>query len=334
MRTTLKFLSEKSNLSTSAVSLILNNKPVRVSAEKKELVKELAKTYRYRPNRTAIALVTKKTQTIGLMLPDIVNPFFATVAGELDKLFADSGYSLVLCNLHNSADAQKKYLRTLEEKRVDALIVCVTDEKDECDMSTFYDGGVPVIFFDRFYPGAELVVSIDNSEGARQAVGHLVAHGHRNIAIITGPKNYRSATSRIEGYKKALADAGIEINEDYILDGDYTFEGGVRAAEKIIARPEVTAVFAGNDLMAYGAIKKLQENGVRVPDDVSFVGFDDLVFSEMISPPLTSVRQNFEELAARIYDITMRALSSDIGKVHEVVKTRLVVRGSVKKIGD
>lgn len=332
MRTTLKFLGEKSGLSIAAVSRILNNKPIRVSDEKKRLVLELAKKYNYRPNMTAVALVTKKTNTIGLILPDIENPFFAIVASELNKFFYEKGYNIILCNLNNRDDALFQYIRMLEEKQVDALIICVSDEKNECDLSVFYEQNIPIVFFDRYYASARLVVSIDNENGAEQAVRHLIDNGHREIAMITGPKNYKSATARINGYKNALRKAGIKINDNLIIDGGYTFEGGVEAAKKIIAQKCVTAIFASNDLMAYGAIKAMSENSLRVPDDISIVGFDDLLYSQMLGTPLTSIRQNVDELAQNVFDLTIVAMKSGLEDTHRVVQTKLVMRDSVKNI--
>ena len=146
MRATLKFLSEQSGLSIAAISLILNDKPVRVSPEKKILVKNLAKQYNYKPNMTAVALVTKKTKTIGLILPDIVNPFFAVVASEINQKFHDAGYNIILCNTNNDIDLENKYAGMLEEKQLEALIICASDENHQCDLSGFYDQNIPVIF--------------------------------------------------------------------------------------------------------------------------------------------------------------------------------------------
>lgn len=332
MRATLKFLSEQSGLSITAISLILNDKPVRVSPEKKKLVKELAEKYNYKPNMTAVALVTKKTKTIGLILPDIVNPFFAVVASEIDKKFHDAGYNIILCNTNNDISLENQYVGMLEEKQVEALIICASDENRQCNLNGFYEQGIPVVFFDRYYKDSQLVVSIDNTEGARQAVKYLIDNGHSNIGMITGPLDYRSAQSRLDGYKTALSDAGLELNEKYIVVGDYTFEGGKSAALKIGKFEEITAVFASNDLMAYGAIKGFSDSGKRIPEDISVIGFDDLNFSQMLRIPLTSVKQNLKELAASVFDLTMQAMKGNVVPAHKVIKTKLVERESVKAI--
>ena len=329
MRATLKFLSEQSGLSIAAISLILNDKPVRVSPEKKILVKNLAKQYNYKPNMTAVALVTKKTKTIGLILPDIVNPFFAVVASEINQKFHDAGYNIILCNTNNDIDLENKYAGMLEEKQLEALIICASDENHQCDLSGFYDQNIPVIFFDRYYADSNYIVSIDNTEGARQAVKYLIENGHQNIAMITGPLSYRSARTRIDGYKEALVEAGLQVNEDYIVVGDYTFDGGQRAAKIIGEFDEVTAVFASNDLMAYGAMKEFSDSGKNVPNDISIVGFDDLNFSQMLRTPLTSVKQNLKELAENVFGLTMRAINGHVAPTHKVVATNLIERDSV-----
>ncbi|MBQ9107209.1 MAG: substrate-binding domain-containing protein [Clostridia bacterium] len=184
-------------------------------------------------------------------------------------------------------------------------------------------------FFDRYYADSNYIVSIDNTEGARQAVKYLIENGHQNIAMITGPLSYRSARTRIDGYKEALVEAGLQVNEDYIVVGDYTFDGGQRAAKIIGEFDEVTAVFASNDLMAYGAMKEFSDSGKNVPNDISIVGFDDLNFSQMLRTPLTSVKQNLKELAENVFGLTMRAINGYVAPTHKVVATNLIERDSV-----
>jgi type I pullulanase len=290
MAVTLKFLSEKANLSTTTVSLILNGKNVRVSEAKKKRVLQLAKEYNYIPNSLAVGLVTKKTKTIGLIIPDISNIFFAEIAKNIEQEANLKGYSVILCNTNDKLSEEIKYANLLFSKGVDALVICPAIEAvDRFDyINKYIDARKGVIVFDRFFSGM-LCSSVitDNLNGSIDAVKYLIKKGHTKIGCITGPLNSYSARLRIEGYRKALQDANIEINEDLIVAGDYKFESGYHQGLKIMEK-DITAVFVCNDLMAYGFYHAAKKLGKKIPHDISIIGFDDLLFSSMLDVPLTS----------------------------------------------
>lgn len=334
MKVNLKFLSEKSGLSTTAVSLILNNKEVRVSDEKRKLVLELAEKYNYMPNSMAVGLVTQKTKTVGFIIPDITNLFFAEIAKKVEHCLNKNGYSLILCNTNDNKDLERKYVGYLLNKGIDALIVCVTSETlfDSSFLDSYKKNDIPCVAFDRWSPEMECSsVSIDNMEGAYSAVTYLLNHGHRKIGCITGPIEGYSAKMRLEGYKKALNEWNLAINENYIAVGDYQFESGYIQGKKLL-NSDITAVFVSNDLMAYGFYKAVREMEKKIPDDISVIGFDDLFFSNMIEVPLTSVRQNVDELADKICSMVLDSINGKKSQEHIFLPTTITERSSVKKL--
>ncbi|HOE06943.1 MAG TPA: LacI family DNA-binding transcriptional regulator [Bacilli bacterium] len=334
MAVTLKFLSEKANLSTTTVSLILNGKNVRVSEAKKKRVLQLAKEYNYIPNSLAVGLVTKKTKTIGLIIPDISNIFFAEIAKNIEQEANLKGYSVILCNTNDKLSEEIKYANLLFSKGVDALVICPAIEAvDRFDyINKYIDARKGVIVFDRFFSGM-LCSSVitDNLNGSIDAVKYLIKKGHTKIGCITGPLNSYSARLRIEGYRKALQDANIEINEDLIVAGDYKFESGYHQGLKIMEK-DITAVFVCNDLMAYGFYHAAKKLGKKIPHDISIIGFDDLLFSSMLDVPLTSVKQNIPAISSNISMLLDKLLAGDLEINNIVLPTIITERNSVKEI--
>lgn len=337
MAVTLKFLSEQCNLSVTSVSLILNGKEVRVADDKKQQVLKLAKEYNYMPNSLAVGLVTKKSKTVGLILPDITNSFFAEIARSLEQSFTEVGYSTILCNTNDKLNEENKYARLLYSKGVDALVVCPTIESmDKCEyVSEFIDAGKCVVAFDRYSPDMDCsTVTCDNYGGSVTAVNYLIGCGHRRIGCIAGSPNSPSAQKRINGYRDALVSAGIDIDESLIFFGDYQFNSGYSCGKQLLQK-DITAVFVCNDLMAYGFYRAAKELGKKIPEDVSVMGFDDLFFSSMLDVPLSSVRQNTDALANTIFDLVSKALTKSKSPVkHIVLDTQISLRDSVKTISD
>lgn len=330
MRTTLKFLAEEANLSTTAVSLILNGKNVRVSKEKKQKVLDLAEKYNYTPNSLAVGLVTKKTNTVGLIVPDIANAFFAEIAKNLERSLSYNGYSLILCNTNDNLTEEIKYAQLLLAKDVDALIVCPTIQSVENSkyIKSFIESGKKVVAFDRYSDDMPCsTVAGDNFSGSRQAVEYLIKKGHRRIGCIGGPADSYSAKLRIKGYMDALNDNGIEIDKKIIRQGDYKFDSGYEQGLELL-KTDVTAAFVCNDLMAYGFYRALMEKNKIVPDDISVIGYDDLFFSSMLDVPLTTVRQNTESFSNEI----CRLMNKNDDIEHVLIKTRIIERESVKDL--
>lgn len=335
MRVNLKYIAEKANLSPAAVSLILNGKKVRVSDEKRELVLKLAKDYNYQPNSLARALATKKTNIIGLLIPDITNYFFAETALYIETTLREHGYSLILCNTADHAIEEKKYIDLLLSYGVDGLLICISHESlfDEKLISKLEKLDIACVAFDRFTEDMAFpYVSIDNLYGSQLATNYLLEHGHKKIGFIGGPSNVLSATKRLEGYIKSLEKAGIPFNPSYIKHGNYQFESGYQSGLSLLKDTDVSAVFVANDMMAYGFYKAARELGKRIPEDISVVGFDDLLFSSTLDVPLTTLKQSTDELAHHVCDILVKKLAGENYPRNVILNPRLSVRKSVRKI--
>lgn len=331
---TLKFISEKSGVSTTIVSKILNNKEVRVSKEKRELVIEIARKYNYVPNLIAASLVTKKSKMIGLLIPDISNTFFSDIAKNIEAILSKEGYNLIFCNTNDSYELQEKYANLLLGRGVDALIFCLAMGTRERALfiERFIEHDIPLVAFDRFKESDKYSsVSIDNKLGIYEAVNYLYQKGHRKIGCIAGPKFSTSSNVRLEGFIESLERLNIDVDESLIAYGDYRFEGGYEACLKILEQ-DITSIMVFNDLMAYGAYKAISDKGLKVPEDISIVGFDNLMFSQMLSIPLTTVAQNTKELSASISTLVLESVENKDEKKHILIKPELIIRDSVKDI--
>lgn len=335
MRVNLKFIADKAGLSQAAVSLILNNKEVRVSKEKRELVHKLAKEYNYKANSLARALATKKTNIIGLIVPDITNYFFAETALYIESKLKEHGYSLILCNTADHAVEEKKYIDLLLSYGVDGLLICISHESlfDETLIKRLEKLDIACVAFDRFTENLPFpYVSIDNVHGSKLATEYLIKNGHHKIGFIGGPQNVLSANKRLEGYKASLEEANIPFTNEYARIGNYQFDGGYSAGLSLLKETDVTAVFVANDMMAYGFYKAARELGRKIPEDISVIGFDDLLFSTTLDVPLTTMKQSTDELALNVCDILLKKLNKQKHPAKVILSPRLTVRNSVKKI--
>ncbi len=333
-KVTLKFLSEKCGISTTIISKILNNKEVRVSQEKKDLIIELAKKYNYIPNLTAASLVTRKSKMIGLLLPDISNAFFSEIAKDIETNLSKEGYNLIFCNTNDSYELQERYANLLLGRGVDALIFCLTrGEADEVEfIERFIQHNIPLVGFDRFSVSeCYSTVGTDNKKGVFVGTDYLIKNGHTKIGCIVGPRYSTSSINRLDGYKLALENANLSYNDELVTYGDYQFEGGYNACLELLKK-DITAIIAFNDLMAYGAYKAIYDCGLNVPNDISVVGYDDLMFSQMLSVPLTSIAQNTKELSENVSRLVLDAINGIEHKKHILVAPNLHIRDSVKKI--
>jgi LacI family transcriptional regulator len=331
---TIRDVAIRAGVSTSTVSRVVTG-AVPVDPTTEARVREAISALGYRPNLLARSLRRRATHTIGLLVPDIANPFFADVARIIEDAGFEAGYSVILCNSDLSEEKQETYVDALLAKRVDGLILVssglVTEEDGYELVQRSRAAGVPCVVVDRDL--GELPVDqvlVDNHVGGLQAAEHLIALGHRRIAMLTGPHVGTPSAGRIAGFEEALAAAGIELAAHATVSGDGRYEGGVAAAEELLAHePDVTAVFVFNDLMAFGVVNALRRAGRRVPDDVSVVGFDDILIARAMDPPLTTVAQPVAELGRSSVDLLMKRMRHDEGPFNRIVlQTRLVERGS------
>lgn len=333
MKITIKDIAEMCNVSVTTVSLVLNNKKVRTSAQTKQRILDIAHKYNYTPNSFAVGLATRRTNTIALLIPDISNAFFSQIAKHLESNFGKKGYSLILCNTNDSAAEQEKYLQMLLNRGVDALIMCVANDRSKTMdvLNDFAANNIPVIAFDRAFDNLDCpLVVTDNKNGAKDIVEYLISLGHTRIACISG-SNAKLYSERLDGYMQALSENGITYDKNLVRNGDYRYESGYTLTKELLDE-KPTAIFVCNDMMAYGAYKAIEENGMSIPDDVSVVGFDDLMFSSLLSVPLTTVRQDVLGMCDKICSITLSALNGEPSQGVHMLPAKIMRRASVKEI--
>lgn len=336
-RTTIRDIAAYTGMSITTVSLVLNNRPSKISEETKKKVVEAAKELNYSPNQLAVGLITKRTQTLGLIVSDISNIFFSILAKGVEQACQKEGWSVVLCNSWDLHERDMELIGVLTSRGVDGIIYCMSSDSDEKTAKESYallkKYNVPYIEIDSDYAGgAKHNVFFDNEKGGYLAARHLIENGHRRIACITGPNGPRYRSGRIEGYRKALAEAGIPYDPELLVEGDYTMESGIRAVDQLCGK-DFTGLFAFNDMMAFGAFKAFRERGIYVPKDISLVGYDDVPLCELLEVPLTSVKQPIYEMGITAARNMIRYIETGGGEDTNVCfAPELMERKSVRNI--
>jgi LacI family transcriptional regulator len=336
MKTTIKDIANAAGVSVTTVSLVLNNRPNTISQKTKNKIIDAAKSLEYIPNHMAKSLVTKESKMIGLVVPDIGNNFFADLAKNIENECQKSDYSLILANANNSLTETVKYVEQFISRGADGLILAFyTDEKQNkkeplIEKLNKYD--IPIVTVDSWIRGLDIPgVSIHHSRGGYMATKHLIVQRHEKIGCITGMKGNYSSDRRLKGYMMALKEVGIKETNYLVEEGDYTYNSGYNCALKLIDKG-VTAIFACNDLMAYGTYQAIKERNLKVPDDISVVGFDDLLFSKMLSVPLTTVYQDISKLGSKSTELIIDYIKNGISKQEFYrLEPALVIRESTKK---
>lgn len=289
---TIKDISRETGLSISAVSQVLNSKPCRISEETKERIFETARRLNYQKNRNAAALITNKTMRIGVIVYDIVNSSYAQCVRGIEQESLQRGRVPIVVNTISSMKLKGGYEKLISINDVDGVIFNVVSGPHNKDLDEyiqkFSDAGKPVVFISKTDQDLKVTnVSVDNDKGSYLATKHLLELGHRKIGCISGPEYI--AHERLNGYKQALQEYNIEYNKDYVAYGDFSFDSGYYLS-KMLYDKGIRAMFIGDDQMAYGAYRMAQENNVHVPNDLSIVGFCDLIYSSLMSVPLTTIK--------------------------------------------
>lgn len=332
MSANIKEVAREAGVSVATVSRVFNDKgPVR--EETRLRIQEVALRLGYSPNATARSLITKKTGTLGVLLPDLYGEFFSEVIRGLDLAARRSGYHILVSSSHSDRSEVEAVLRALRG-RVDGLIV-MSPEADARALETNLPGSLPLVLLNCRVEGTAFdSINIDNYRGAVAMVRHLAGLGHRRIAHVHGAPGNNDAWERLTGYREAMQSVtgdGAEGFEDLEIAGDFSEESGNRAGREILRmQPRPTAVFAANDAMAIGLLYAFQEAGVRVPEDIAVAGYDDIPIARFLTPSLTTVRVSIAELGARAIERLLLAMAHGEARDrrHEVLPTTLVVRGS------
>jgi len=333
MRATIRNIAEVTGLSITTVSLILNNKGDRFPEKTKKLVFDTATTLNYRPNQLAIGLLTKQTCTIGLIIPDISNLFFAELTKGIEDRGREDGFNVILCNSNDKYALERLYINILADRRVDGIIMVMSAESygprnAEC-LAMLHSLGIPVILADCFDETSDFsTVSIDNMSASSMAVHYLLELGHKRIGCITGPLGLKTNKERLAGYTKALVETGIESTSKMIYEGNFRYQSGYEGA-LVLMNQKPTAIFCQNDLMAFGAMRALKEKGISIPDDVSIMGFDNIFFSSYMDIPLSTIDQPIYEMGRKSAELLLEEIADkNIRSRSSLFATRLIIRDS------
>ncbi len=331
---TIKDVARMAGVSTTTVSHVINQTRF-VAEEKVEKVWQAVEQLNYTPSTAARSLKNNQTKSIGMLVSSSTNPFFAEVVRGIEHYCYQQHYNLILCNTEGDRDKSRAYMQMLSEKRVDGLLVMCSDN-DHLHFDTLASNRkIPMVVLDWGPTGPNTVKIQDNSElGGYLATRHLLELGHREIACLMGEANKPSSQQRLLGFRRALEEAGQTVNEDWLLDGHYDCESGYLLMQQLLAQTSrPTAVFMGNDLMALGAMRAIGEAGLRIPDDISLIGYDNLEISAYFSPPLTTIHQPKRRLGKLAVTTLMNAINDQptADKVR-MIDPELIVRSSVRQL--
>lgn len=341
IQVTIKDIARELGISPSTVSRALKDHPD-ISPETKKAVNELAEKLNYQPNIVALNLRQSKTNTLGVIIPEIVHFFFSTVISGIEDVAYSAGYNVILAQSNESLEREKTDIKALFNSRVDGMLMSISRETTSFDhIESIISKGVPIVFFDRVYNNDQLSkVVVDDLEGAKEATLHLIEQGCKRIAHLEGPPNLTISTQRLEGYLQALKQHKIPVSKELIQLCPFgSIEEGKLATEKLLnLKNPPDAIFASNDPAAMGAMQAIKERGLKIPHDIAVVGFSNWLFSSMMEPPMTTVDQPGFEMgqeAARLLIRHIEMTEKDDAEVTpetKVLKTKLIVRASsIKK---
>lgn len=318
-------------VSTATVSRALSGPDGGVRPSTRARVLAAAEELGYQPNRLPLYLKNRSVQTIGFIVNDIANPFYTAIARGCEDVLRGAGYSLILASTDEDLSREASVLADMEAERLAGIIITPAGAPTD-QLRRMVARGTPIVSLDR-EPGIRLdTVGVDNETAAYDAVRHLTSLGHRRIGVVAGPDAIGAAQDRLAGYRRALRDAGIEPDPSLVVRGNLREDGGTRGALALFALdPRPTALFSINNLTTIGVLHAARRSGLRLPDDLSLVGFDDIPTGELLEPPLTVIVQPTYQLGARAAELLLRRIMEPDAPVTEVVlHAALVIRGSTE----
>lgn len=325
----MKQVAEKAGVSTTTVSHVINNTRV-VSADARDRVLSVIDELRYIPSAVARSLKNDKTHTLGMMIPNNSNPYFAEIIQGIEDESFKLGYNIILCNSYDDPKKQAAYTRVLMEKRIDGLIIVASGSDDELNQ-LLSDEAIPKVLVDREVPGlAADFIESDHEQGGYLATKHLLELGHTDIACVAGPKTLLPSGDRVHGYLRALQEANVPFQGEFLAHSDFTSQGGFTAFQQLLAlKKRPSAIFVSNDLMAIGGLCAAQQAGVQIPTELSVVGYDDIALASFSTPRLTTIAQPKYEIGVLTAQVMVaRIKNAELPLRREMLQTQLVVRQS------
>jgi len=352
-KVSIKDVAQKAGVSTATVSHVINGTRF-VREETRQRVLEVIEALNYQPSAIARSLATNATQTIGLVISDITNPFFTAVARGVEDEINQHGYHTIFCNTDEDPAREDEYLRLLSARQIDGLIIAPTGLQSE-RLLRIAEADTPIVLIDRETPGIEApLVGVDNGEGAYRATRYLIELGHRRIAVLTGLETISTLKLRVEGYKRALQESDIPVDERLIIRADPRFHSNhpylpnialrsltnnqmtpsaYQALQQLLNLPErPSAIFVTNNQMTLGTLHALRERNLCCPDDISIISFDDHDWAPLFSPPLTAVRQPTYQLGQTAARLLMDLINHRTFKLPAPLPVELVIRESCRRL--
>jgi DNA-binding LacI/PurR family transcriptional regulator len=328
-RITMHDIARRAGVSLGTVSHVINGK-VSVSEAARTRVQSAIDALGYQPNHLSRALRTNRTNLIGVIIPDITNPFFPSVVRGIEDVAFKYSYRLLLCNADNDVTKETAYLNDLSSFFPAGIILIPSLDHKLTPPSRY-----PMVCIDRRPPDWQGdSVTVENFEGGYNAGKHMLKYGHKKIAILSGPSNVVTANDRVRGFLKALSEKKIRVQPEYIQEGSFDQENGYVCTMRLLRLvPQPTAIFSTSDLMAVGALMAIKASKLRCPQDVSLISFDGLSFTEFTEPSLTSIVQPGYQLGHAAASLLIGRIEGDTSQPHHIVlKTELKIRDSVQKV--
>ncbi|WP_059105769.1 LacI family DNA-binding transcriptional regulator [Shouchella shacheensis] len=330
MKVTIYDVAKRAGVSTATVSKVINNRG-KISAKTKAKVLKVMEELNFEPSMFAAALTVKRSYTIGLLLPNLANPFFAEIARKIEDRAHERGYNIFMCNTDNNEEKEAKYVSLLRRHSVDGIIVA-SAFSNLTVLDQLFNDNIPVAVVSQDIPALSLnTVTVNDFKGGYQATNYLLSLNHTNIAVIA--EDLRSSSDRIKGFEVAHEDAGVPFNKEFIRHGFSSVEGAMEETRKLLKSDQhPTAIFACNDLLAMGVMQVAQEYNIQIPQELSIIGFDNTVLALSSVPALTTMAQPFDEMGKQVVDLLVQEIQGEITtKQTYMLVPELIIRNTTAK---
>lgn len=339
MRVTIKDVAKKSGFSITSVSLVLNNKENKIPESSRLHILRTAEEMGYRPNRLAVGLLKKQTKLLGLVIPDNSNMFFSELSKSVEIAARKRGYSLIYGNTSDVYSRDYEYLKLFVDHQVDGIVLTksshLPENEDIRNMEFLQESGVPFVVVDRQPKGFQSsMVTVNNVIGGYLATRYLIEQGHTHIGCFTGPLGLTTSQQRLEGYKRALEEFGIPYDESCVVEGNFSSGLELKAMSRFIEK-NITGVFCQNDIMAFGIYRAASKHNIRIPADLSVVGYDNINLCDIVYPGLTTIHQPIDQIGEESVRILVQQIENTQNEKAVEVKElepKLVLRNSVSSV--